>query len=92
MAHHSSERFDDKTLAEIFGKPGEKLTGKTGKFPLGKLTENDEGELRMTVGHKDGKVVIDFGTPTVWIGFTPDQADEIAALLSKRAAIVRNGA
>lgn len=91
MAHHGSERLPQCELDKIFGKPGTKLTGATGNFPEGKLNEQDEGEIRITVGHVDGKVVIDFGTPTTWIGFTPDQADSIAALLRVRAATIRAG-
>jgi hypothetical protein len=59
--------------------------GATGRFPEGKLTPEDEGEIQIAIGHKDGKVVVDFGKPTVWIGFTPAQARDIADLLMLRA-------
>jgi hypothetical protein len=87
MAHHSSEGLPPEFRA-FFGKtvPG---LGATGQFPLGKITDNDEGELRMAVTHHEGKVVIDFGKPTAWIGFTPEQADDIADLLRKHAKSAR---
>ena len=62
----------------------EKL-GATGEFPGGKLTEDDEGALNLAIGGKDGKVVIDFGTPVVWIGLTPQEAAEFASLILKYA-------
>jgi hypothetical protein len=63
--------------------------GATHRFPEGKLTKDDEGEIRVAIGQKDGKVVIDFGKPTAWIGFTPEQADDIAKLLHEHATEAR---
>ena len=56
-----------------------------GQFPMGKLAPEDEGELRLSVGHANGKVIMDFGKPTGWIGFTAAQAREIASFLSAHA-------
>jgi len=81
MAHHSADTsFPPEFLRSMLGP--------TGKFPDGKLTDSDEGEIAIAVGSKDGKVVIDFGKPTAWIGFTPAQANDIADLLRKHAASV----
>lgn len=89
MAHHSSSPFDAKlTKDDIEALFGEKL-GATGQFPRGKLTDADEGETRIAIGTHNGAVVVDLGKPTAWIGFTPDQADEIADLLKKHAAGLR---
>ena len=55
-----------------------KLFGATGKYPQGHLNDDDEGELRIGIGVSEGKVVINFGTPVVWIGFDADQAIELA--------------
>lgn len=87
MAHHSSFPPNDD-LRRIFGDAPEKL-GATGKFPLGKLTPEDEGEIAIGFARHDGKVIVDFGKPTAWIGFTPEQADEIADKLREFAAVVR---
>lgn len=59
--------------------------GATGKFPRGRLTEEDEGELQMAVAHRDGNIVLDFGKPVVWIGSSPKEARQIAALFIKHA-------
>ena len=63
--------------------------GATGRFPLGKITEKDEGELAFRIGAKDDRVVIDFGAPVAWVGLTPDQADQIADSLKDKAAALR---
>lgn len=63
---------------------GERL-GASGRFPEGKLNENDEGELRLAVTSKDGKVIVDFGKPVNWLGLSRDQAMEFAKLLRKHA-------
>lgn len=52
--------------------------GATGKFPEGKLAEHDEGEIRMAVGSKNGKIVIEFGTSVKWIGMNKEQALALA--------------
>ena len=59
--------------------------GATGEFPDGKLTKSDDGALHFAVGHTDGKVVIDFGTPTAWVGMEPEQAVELAECLLSHA-------
>ena len=59
--------------------------GATGEFPDGKLKESDDGGLHFAVGHTDGKVVVDFGTPTAWIGMEPEQAVELAECLLSHA-------
>jgi hypothetical protein len=67
--------------------------GALGEFPKGKLTKTDEGSIQFAIGEKDGKVVIDFGTPVHWLGMSPQQAAEFASLLLKRAREVgrKNG-
>lgn len=65
--------------------------GPTGNFPRGQLNEYDEGEINMSVCHtSDGVVFLDFGTSVRWIALEPDQAKELAQLLtqaSERAEI-----
>ena len=97
MAHHgdNSEALDfmGKMFAERLegARPfNQQLyealkVGPTGQFPEGKLNEDDEGEIRIAIGHQDGKVVIDFGKPVAWLGFTPSQARGIAETLINHA-------
>ena len=88
MAHHSGH--DSPLLRQLYGNAERApLLGATGKFPLGKIVPEDEGELALAVGHAEGKVVMDFGKPTAWIGFTAEQADELAATLRTHADAVR---
>jgi hypothetical protein len=91
MSHHGDNPFDGKgsfgpvedLLKEV---PKAPVPGPTGEFPEGKLTPEDKGSLTFTIGTKNGKVIIDFGAPVSWIGFTADQAFEIAMELAKIAA------
>lgn len=77
MSHHESQPNPEsiKRLNEMFG------LGATGNFPKGKITERDEGEIKLAIGHAPGKVIISFGKEVAWIGFTPEQARDIARTL-----------
>jgi hypothetical protein len=60
--------------------------GATGKFPLGSLGPEDEGELRMGVAHdSNGDVHINFGTPITWFAMPSDQAIKFAKLILHHA-------
>lgn len=65
--------------------------GKTGEHPRGRLTPTDEGGTKIAVGSKNGAVVIDFGTPVAWIGFSSDEARQLAESLIKHADQVDRG-
>jgi len=59
--------------------------GATGEFPEGKLNEDDEGELKMAVGHKGKLVFIDFGKPVKWMGMNPTEALQLAKMITEHA-------
>ena len=59
--------------------------GATGRFPDGKVTPDDEGELAIAITHKDGLVNIYFGKEVSWIGMRPQDARGLAALLVQHA-------
>lgn len=59
--------------------------GPTGKYPEGKISGRDEGEIAFAVGVEDGKIVLNFGKPVAWVGFTPEQAMEIARMIRNKA-------
>ena len=84
MAHHGDDARSiyEKMFSDNLRQLG---LGPTGKFPEGHLNENDEGEIRIAIAEVDGKIVINFGKPTTWIGFTKQQAREIANELIERA-------
>lgn len=86
MSHHSSDSIPPGLDARMrmFMDLTEPL-GKTGEHPRGRLTPTDEGGIKIAVGSKNGAVVIDFGTPVKWIGFSPVEARQLAESLVKHA-------
>lgn len=98
MSNHSSQQ--DPEIIRLFMQQFEKAKliqeeanqlglGPTGQFPEGKLTQADEGEIKIGVTSYQGKVIIDFGSPVTWIGFTPELADQLAQSLLEKAAKAR---
>lgn len=98
MSHHGPNPFDEpsdeperfeqiqkrnRLMRDLLDTTG--FRGATGEFPEGKLTKQDEGAIQFAVGSKDGKVVIDFGTPVHWLGMTPQQAADLASSLLNKA-------
>lgn len=86
MSHHSSE--SDLALNAKLQRMLEDVDrplGATGEHPRGRLTPTDEGGIKIAVGSKNGAVVINFGTPVAWIGFSPTEARQLAESLVKHA-------
>ena len=82
MSHHGQNLEDISTNFKELIDYQQKIN-KT--YPNGKLSEQDEGALSFAVSSMGDKVVISFGEPTSWVGFTADQAAELGVLLIKRA-------
>ncbi len=59
--------------------------GATLRLPEGLLTKEDEGELRLAVGQRDGNVVIDFGKSVAWIGLPKPTALSFAQSIRAKA-------
>jgi hypothetical protein len=61
--------------------------GPTGRYPLGKLGPEDQGETGIAIGSDLEKnvVFIHLGVPTTWIAFPADQARQMAAALIDHA-------
>ena len=59
--------------------------GPTGEYPQGRLNENDEGELKIAVGHAHGKVFCDFGESVTWFALDPDGARDLARMIDEHA-------
>lgn len=64
----------------------DKKLGPTGKFPQGKLTKDDEGEIKMAVGVRDGKIIIDFGHAVTWFGMDKESAKNFANLILNKCS------
>jgi hypothetical protein len=69
-------------------KPHHPLAGPTGRFPQGKQSSDDEGELRvaMAVDRAANLVRLDFGKPVAWLSVGPDDARHLALELLKAAS------
>lgn len=63
--------------------------GPTGKFPHGKVADDDEGEIRIAVGAKDGTVFMNFGVPVLWIGLSPEDAVNVGEALIKHGRSIQ---
>lgn len=83
MEHHSSEMSD--AMRRMFEEMLPASIGATGRFPQGHLSPEDEGELALAVGVMDGKVILNFGKPVMWIGFDADQARQLAQMIYDKA-------
>lgn len=86
MAHHGFSLDEDmKSLARQMG------LGATNNYPLGKMNEEDEGEIRIAIAadHQNDKVLINFGKPISWIGLTAEQAIDISDNLRDKAIEIK---
>lgn len=77
------KRNDDDSM----GKHSLEQIGPTGKFPQGKITEHDQGQLAVAIAtdKKKGIIQIEFGTSLTWLGLTADDARAFANQLLERA-------
>lgn len=87
MSHHNfdpkeleRQQREMRNLAQFYKRKLPNF-GTTGRFPEGRLTEDDEGEIRFGVAVTQGKVLIDFGKPTHSLGLNPQQARELGESL-----------
>ena len=79
MSHHGN--WDDKAKRAM----SEAMADIFGEFPNGRLNKDDEGAVACAVGHEKGVVKLLFPKPVAWIGFTPEQALDLAQDLIKHA-------
>lgn len=96
MSHHGSNPMDHELQrllakqiqqAAQMGEEARRLDlGGTGEFPQGQLTKEDEGEIQIAITHMHGEVILNFGKPIAWIGFSPEQAEQIAYSLIEKAS------
>lgn len=65
--------------------------GPTGKFPQGKISPADEGELQLGVTVHKGNVIISFGKPIAWLGMPPKETRQFANALLSHANQIQLG-
>lgn len=78
MAHHANNPEQERELHEMMKKLA-------GEFPDGRLNERDQGAVAVAIGHEKGRVTMQFPKNLNWIGFTADQAMDIASSLIEHA-------
>ena len=95
MPHHEYETSPEvqQAIRDAFLEAeAERLgLGPTGRFPQGKLSSHDEGELCFAVAVYEGKVVVNFGTPITSLGLDIEDARNLADLLRYKAAEAERG-
>lgn len=82
MAHHGSDPDQEKQMKDTIDRMFKRAYG---EFPDGRLNAKDEGAIPVAVGNQDGRVVLTFPRNLNWIGFTADQAIDIANSLIEHA-------
>jgi hypothetical protein len=87
MAHHGSE-IPESMRRLLAGLP---QAGATGRYPHGQLNRDDQGEIQIAVAADAAKgvVILDFGKPTTWVGFTAEEASSLADMLHQKALLLR---
>jgi hypothetical protein len=78
MSHHSDDPRQEQELREAMKKL-------VGEYPNGRIRTDDLGAVAVAVGHQDGRVTMQFPKNLNWIGFTPEQAMDIAQSLIDHA-------
>lgn len=71
-----------KTSQEEFQK-------RFGVYPGGAVSENDAGGIALVVAAFNGQVYGHYPHKVLWFGLGPDEAEQLAQLLLKQAAIAR---
>lgn len=78
MSHHGNQKEQEEELRRA-------MQALTGEFPDGRLNEHDQGAVAVAIGHQEGRVTLQFPKNLNWIGFTPEQAIDIAQSLIEHA-------
>ena len=73
---------DDKRLRELAKEQG---LGATGRRPMGKLNEADEGAIKFAIANDGVRVFFDFGKPVQSIALYRQDVDDLVRLLRNHA-------
>lgn len=96
MSHHGNDPSESamrELIASISRQRDEEVSSHLkaaqakvqGEYPDGRLKADDDGAVLVAIGHDDGKVVMRFPHTLTWIGFSAQQAMDIAATLVEHA-------
>lgn len=78
MSHHANDIQQQEEMARV-------MKDLMGEFPDGRIRDNDMGAVPVAIGHDQGRVTMQFPKNLNWIGFTADQAIDIANALIEHA-------
>ena len=78
MSHHGNKPPVERDLSAM-------MKQLYGEFPNGRLNAEDQGAIPVSIGHDLGAVTMQFPRNLNWIGFTPEQAIDIAQTLVEHA-------
>lgn len=78
MSHHGNQEEQEQELRRA-------MKDLMGEFPDGRINEHDQGAVAVAIGHQQGRVTMQFPKNLNWIGFTADQAIDIANSLIEHA-------
>jgi hypothetical protein len=86
MSHHGNLPIDMTPDGEKRDRAMRELQRKMmGEYPDGRLNPDDAGAIAMAVSSEKGRVRLDFPKPVAWIGFTGDEAMQLAQDLMRHA-------
>lgn len=70
----------------------EKKLGPTGKFPRGKISDDDEGQLKYGVAtdRENNVIILEFGKPLAWLGLDKSAAIQLANVLLTKATELKD--
>lgn len=78
MSHHGNN-------PELAAAMSDLMKSLMGEYPDGRLNKDDAGAVAMAVSSEGSVVRLDFPKPVTWVGFTGDQAMQLAQDLMKHA-------
>ena len=61
------------------------------QLQLGGTEDAVTGNMVLAVTHRDGRVILDFGTKVAWLGMSPAQAKTVARALAANALAITGG-
>lgn len=75
-----------REIEESFLRLQQKHLGPTGRFPLGKISDSDDGEIRIAIAADPTTktIIFNFGTLVRWIAFPREDAKKLAEVIVQR--------
>ena len=85
LIHVAMDLTKGKVALDIPEELFRRFMGATNNYPKGKISEDDEGELKLMITAIDNQVRIDFGKGVTWLSMEPDFARNLSNVLLEKA-------